>query len=225
MSEPQQKRPRRSARIAANSNPFARGPVCVWQNTPLKHAGHSLALLSTAYGVRVKFVAATVTLPSQQGGIDGGRNDVAFLVHPDDVDTFAVRRFTMFAEETTTGRTFMLFPITAKVGVAALHYMAKKEIGECVKLELATPSEVIFSFPLFDAAERDLEVRQQQTEKTFDASNALIKHAHACWGGDCDGALCVTPGRMRWWEDVIVSDDVLDYSEEFYETVCESMKK
>jgi hypothetical protein len=51
--------------------------------------------MKTDFGVRVKYLEEIKTLPSRGVSDSGGRNDLFFAVHKDDISKMAVKRFTL----------------------------------------------------------------------------------------------------------------------------------
>lgn len=75
--------------------------VCVWPGTVVgaDGAGTFEVGMKAMLGVRVQYLEEVLTKPDYEGALaniavpgTGGRNDVIFAVHADDVDKFAVSR-------------------------------------------------------------------------------------------------------------------------------------
>jgi hypothetical protein len=74
--------------------------VAMWQGTVVTDANVDLAnednvvsFFLDFFGTRIKPIGCVLTLPDDSG--PGGRCDFAFLIHDDDVMSFAVRRFSL----------------------------------------------------------------------------------------------------------------------------------
>ena len=72
--------------------------LCVWPATLLDDSGVKgfTKFLKDAFGARFKFSQEVKTLPDMEGGKvvpdTGGRNDLFFYVHDDDIGKFALAR-------------------------------------------------------------------------------------------------------------------------------------
>lgn len=75
--------------------------VCVWGSTIVgkKNVKAFEDFMKSEYGARVKYLEEIKTLPDMKAGIPqkgtGGRNDVFFVIHDEDIMKFAVKRFSM----------------------------------------------------------------------------------------------------------------------------------
>lgn len=72
--------------------------LCVWEGTMLgdKTPQEFEEWLSKQFnGVRFKFAEEVVTLGSAERKEEGGRHDLLFYVHTDDIGRFAIPRFTL----------------------------------------------------------------------------------------------------------------------------------
>ena len=69
--------------------------LCVWYATVIgKENIKALEkFFLTEFGVRVKYRDEVITLPDSTG--PGGRNDAFFYIHDDDIEKFAVPRFSI----------------------------------------------------------------------------------------------------------------------------------
>lgn len=72
--------------------------LCVWEGTLLGGPSTDsdavkqfVNFIEGEFGVRIKFEAQVFTLPGRDG--EGGRSDLFFYIHNDDIPKFAVRRF------------------------------------------------------------------------------------------------------------------------------------
>lgn len=66
--------------------------VCVWPGCVVgaDDVDNFVAWIKDEFGVRVQYLEEVETLPNDDG--PGGRNDLFFAVHEDDVGKFAVKR-------------------------------------------------------------------------------------------------------------------------------------
>lgn len=81
------------AGVGRERNPFTQ--LCVWPGTMLGDASPEEfeAFFLDAIGVRVKFELEVVTNSRKELGEDGGRHDLLFYIHDDDVPKFALKRY------------------------------------------------------------------------------------------------------------------------------------
>lgn len=68
--------------------------LCVWEGTLLEGATPEQFEkdMFDVFGVRVKFVEEVITLPCENRGEEGGRHDLLFYIHDEDVKQFAIPR-------------------------------------------------------------------------------------------------------------------------------------
>jgi len=70
--------------------------VCVWCGTVVGEGKEEemVKFFKDEFGIRAKYLEEVVTLPDpgDESGETGGRNDLFFAVHKDDVDKFAIPR-------------------------------------------------------------------------------------------------------------------------------------
>jgi len=68
--------------------------LCVWEGTVVgaDEVANFEGWLQSEFGVRAKYVEEVLTLPTEGEEGTGGRNDVFFRVHDEDVMKFAVPR-------------------------------------------------------------------------------------------------------------------------------------
>ena len=80
----------RKNEIAADADKY--NQLCVWPGTQLgDHSSEEFeSFILTELGARVRFIEEVITLPGNGG--EGGRNDLFFYVHDDDIGKFAVPR-------------------------------------------------------------------------------------------------------------------------------------
>ena len=65
--------------------------VCVWEGCLVgEKVGEFPVFMQQTFGIRIQYLEEIVTLPGDGG--EGGRNDVFFAVHEDDIETFAIKR-------------------------------------------------------------------------------------------------------------------------------------
>jgi len=71
--------------------------LCVWEGTIVgaDEVANFEGWLQSEFGVRAKYVDEVLTLPTPGEQGTGGRNDVFFRVHDEDVMKFAVPRLTI----------------------------------------------------------------------------------------------------------------------------------
>ncbi len=75
--------------------------VCVWGSTTVgkDKVKEFEDFMKSEYKIRVKYLEEIKTLPDMKNGKavkdTGGRNDVFFSIHADDIPKFAVKRFSM----------------------------------------------------------------------------------------------------------------------------------
>lgn len=73
--------------------------VCVWPGTVVGHASIEdfVLFFKEELGSRVQYLEEVLTAPDYENGYPvegtGGRNDVLFAIHDDDITKFAVARF------------------------------------------------------------------------------------------------------------------------------------
>ncbi len=218
---------RRSKRIAAQQKVTKRAKlapkaddddeyrqVVLWQGAPLDNAREALELLSNAYSVRVKLITSTRTLPGNGG--QGGRFDVLFRVHGVFLARFATSRFQMFKEETTSGRSFIHFPIDDSVDAGALFDMLDGELRNA-EVVLETPRAFIASFDLWPhAVAKPYDARCRAAKETMNTVYELVKRIGERWP-ICGAPLALDGGCMRWWTDVRDTDEAALYSQDVHE--------
>ena len=68
--------------------------LCIWEGTVLADATPEQFEkdILNIFGVRVKFAEEVVTLPCESSGEEGGRHDLLFYVHDEDIGKFAIPR-------------------------------------------------------------------------------------------------------------------------------------
>lgn len=75
--------------------------VCVWASTIVgkEKSKEFEDYMKSEYKIRAKYVRELKTIPDQANGKDvegtGGRNDVFFTIHTDDIPKFAIPRLSM----------------------------------------------------------------------------------------------------------------------------------
>jgi hypothetical protein len=69
------------------------------------------------FGCRVKFCEQVITLPDKENGHDvpetGGRSDLLFYIHQDDIPKFAIKRFAIdvrWWEDVVKNRHHLIYP-------------------------------------------------------------------------------------------------------------------
>jgi len=69
--------------------------LCVWQGTTLGDAtvDEFVNFFKEELNVRVKFAEEVKTNGSKERGEEGGRHDILFYIHDEDINTFAIKRF------------------------------------------------------------------------------------------------------------------------------------
>jgi hypothetical protein len=80
--------------VAEKTNGFDQ--LCCWQGTDLGDKSEETFVdwVAEEFGVRAKFAEVVYTLPDEEdyGGETGGRSDMLFWVHSEDIPKFAVNR-------------------------------------------------------------------------------------------------------------------------------------
>jgi hypothetical protein len=68
--------------------------LCVWQNVTIGEgsADDFASFMNTTFGARVKYMEEVLTLPTPGVEGTGGRSDLFFYIHDDDITKFAVPR-------------------------------------------------------------------------------------------------------------------------------------
>lgn len=77
----------------SKKNPYTQ--LCVWQGTIVgkKKVGEFTKFMKDEFGARVKYEAEVKTLPdAYKDETTGGRNDLFFYVHNEDILAFALKR-------------------------------------------------------------------------------------------------------------------------------------
>ena len=80
--------------VAEKTNGFDQ--LCCWPSTDLGDKSEEAFVdwVAEEFGVRAKFAEVVYTLPDEEdsGGVTGGRSDLLFWVHSEDIPKFAVNR-------------------------------------------------------------------------------------------------------------------------------------
>lgn len=186
-------------------NPFEQ--LCVWPNAPLIEDGNvrdTMRLLEK-FGFRVFLAEVVVTLPGQGG--PGGRTDVLFYIHNDDIVRFSLQRFSLLQE--SSGRMYGLaFRQQGRTVEEHARFYADRGV-EQFTVELECEKNFVFSFRLFDIGTEDQPAQLQHANRSLDSFIAADNAFKAENNGQNVSA-SFSCGTIRWWEDVLANgrDDI-----------------
>lgn len=177
--------------------------ICVWQGVPLgpeQGVDPALSLkLLEHFGFRVQHKASVQTLPGARGS--GGRSDVLFGIHCDDIGKFAVARFSLL--RSTSSRTYgIMFKQDSLPTSAEQADFFHTHGVPSFAVDVEFDSVYVFSFRLFNVECDDTVQQEQQAEdaiEKFLAAYKQFEQTFAC----TKPSITLCSGSIRWWEDVL----------------------
>ena len=179
-------------------NPFEQ--LCLWTNAPLVEDGsaaNTMRLLEK-FSFRVSLADVVVTLPGQGG--PGGRTDVLFYIHNDDIVRFSLQRFSLLQE--SSGRMYGIAYRQSGYNVDEHARFYSEHRVERFTVELECENYFVFSFLLFDIVAKDQPAQLQHAERSLDSFIAA-DNAFKATNNDAKVSASFSCGTVRWWEDVL----------------------